>query len=450
MMCMLKKLMFLLLLGAGLLSCGQSTDQQISNITTPKQFPSSPRDYRPVQELPYLAWWKQFQDPELDRLIDTGLKTNMDIHIAMANLQQAQGELQQVKLSWIPNVQILGGYSTNPALGVPGGFYGIWPSYILNIMQLYTQQKRAQYQVQYHQAAIDGLRLTLIGQVAAAYFTLIAQLEQLKLLYELDRDLKSLIALSRKEINIGLKNDIDLAQLQSNERLIAAQIKPIKHNIVVSQNALRYLINENPGLIKSKNNFAQLDFTRFKPGSLPATVLGNRPDMKMAEYSLKAARAGIFVAYSDFFPVMQLDDFIGEAHLPDSTFEQATDAYVNWTINPNTLGKISVSKGVYNAKLAEYVKTVRLILKEADNAFSANKRMREQFLSYRHAQEDYQHKYKLQNGLLKSGLMSYKELLESKVYLDTLALSTNQAKLELAMSLVMLYQDLAGGYAYSD
>lgn len=136
--------------------------------------------------------------------------------------------------------------------------------------------------------------------------------------------------------------------------------------------------------------------------------------------------------------------------MPDSTFEQATDAYVNWTINPNTLGKISVSKGVYNAKLAEYVKTVRLILKEVDNAFSANKRMREQFLSYRHAQEDYQHKYKLQNGLLKSGLMSYKELLESKVYLDTLALSTNQAKLELAMSLVMLYQDLAGGYACSD
>ncbi|HEL8434116.1 TPA: TolC family protein, partial [Legionella pneumophila] len=52
--------------------------------------------------------------------------------------------------------------------------------------------------------------------------------------------------------------------------------------------------------------------------------------------------------------------------------------------------------------------------------------------------------------LLKSGLMSYKELLESKIYLDTLALSTNQAKLELAMSLVMLYQDLAGGYACSD
>lgn len=446
---MLKKLMFLLWMGAGLLSCGRSIDQQISNIVPPEQFPSSSKDYKPVKNLPYLAWWKQFHDPELDRLIGTGLKNNMDIQVAIGKLQQAQGELRQVKLSWIPYVQIFGGYSTNPALGIPGGFYGVWPNYALNIMQLYTQQKQAKYNVQYQQAAIEGVRLTLIGQVAAAYFTLIAQLEQLKLLEQLDRDLKSLIALSKKEIKIGLKNDIDLAQLLSNERLVAAQIKPVKHNIVVSQNALRYLINENPGLVRSKNNFAQMDLTRFKPGSLPATVLSNRPDMKMAYYALKAARTGIFVAYSNFFPVMQLDDFIGEAHLPDSTFEQSTDAYLNWTINPNTFGKVSASKGVYHTKVAEYVKTVRLILKEVDNAFSANKGMTEQFLSYWHAQEDYQHKYRLQSGLLKTGLMSYKELLESKIYLDNLALSTNQAKLELAMSLVMLYQDLAGGYAHS-
>lgn len=446
---MLKKLMLLLWMGAGLLSCGRSIDQQISNITPPEQFPSSSKDYKLVKKLPYLAWWKQFHDPELDRLIGTGLKNNMDIQVAIGKLQQAQGELRQVKLSWIPYVQIFGGYSTNPALGVPGGFYGVWPNYVLNIMQIYSQQKQAKYNVQYHQAAIEGMRLALIGQVAAAYFTLIAQLEQLKLLEQLDRDLKSLIALSEKEIKIGLKNDIDLTQLQSNERLIAAQIKPVKHNIVVSQNALRYLINENPGLVRSKNNFAQMNLTRFKPGSLPATVLSNRPDMKMAYYALKAARTGIFVAYSDFFPVMQLDDFIGEAHLPESTFEQATDAYLNWTINPNTLGKVSASKGIYHAKVAEYVKTVRLILKEVDDAFSANKRMNEQFLSYWHAQEDYQHKYRLQSGLLKTGLMSYKELLESKIYLDNLALSTNQAKLELAMSLVMLYQDLAGGYAHN-
>ncbi|CAM2926445.1 outer membrane efflux protein [Legionella steigerwaltii] len=443
---MFKKIMVLILLVVGLLSCNRHVEQQIS---LPSQFPSSTKDYKRVDDLPYVAWWQQFHDVELNQLIEAGLNNNMDIHIAIGNLQQAQGELQQVKLSWIPLVQIFAGYSTNPALGAPGGFIGVWPYYFLNIMKLYTQQKQATYNVQYRLAAIEGMRLTLIGQVASAYFTLIAQLEQLRLLQQLDNDLKSLIKLSKGEIKIGLENDITLAQLQSDEQLIAAQIKPILYNIVFSENALRYLINANPGKVKNKNNFAKIDFSRFKPGSLPATVLNNRPDLKMARYALKASHEGIKVAYSDFFPGLQLDDFLGEVHLPHSSFAQAVDAYALWTITPSSLGKIAASKGAYNARISDFIKTAKRILKEVDSDYAANKRMNEKFMAYLHAEKEYRHKYKLQQGLLKTGLISYKELLQSKIYLDNLALSTNQAKLELALSLVILYQDLAGGYAYS-
>lgn len=216
----------------------------------PSKFPSSTKAYKPVNNLPYTAWWQQFHDLELNQLIETGLKNNMDVHIAIGNVQQAQGELQQIKLSWIPTLKLFAGYSTNPALGVPGAFYGAWPYYVLNIMQLYTQQKQATYNLQVYQAAVEGVRLALIGQITSAYFTLSAQMEQLRLLQQLDKDLKSLIALSQQDIKIGLVNEIDLAQLQSDEQIIAAQIKPILHNIVFSENALRFLINEIPGRVK--------------------------------------------------------------------------------------------------------------------------------------------------------------------------------------------------------
>ncbi|ARB93754.1 TolC family protein [Legionella longbeachae] len=443
---MLKRISIFLLLIEIVTGCHRNVEQQVS--TPLKKFPSSTKAYKPVNNLPYTAWWKQFHDLELNQLIETGLKNNMDIHIAIGNVQQAQGELQQIKLSWIPTLKLFAGYSTNPALGIPGAFYGVWPYYVLNIMQLYTQQKQATYNLQVYQAAVDGMRLALIGQITTAYFTLIAQMEQLRLLQQLDNDLKSLIALSQQDIKIGLVNEIDLAQLQSDEQIIAAQIKPILHNIVFSENALRFLINEIPGRVKNNNNFATLDFTRFKPGSLPATVLNNRPDMKMAEYALKASRIKISVAYSNFFPALQLDDFLGEVSSPHSTFAQSVDTYVNWTIAPSVLGNVAASKGAYHAKVAEFEKTVKRILKEVDTDYSANKRMNEQFVAYAQAEEDYRRKYKLQQGLLKTGLISYKDLLQSKIYLDNLALTTNQAKLELAMSLVALYQDLAGGYAY--
>ena len=431
----------------GLLGCTKKTEHQVSAV--PQQFPSSSKDYKRVDNLPYLSWWQQFNDQELNLLIDLGLKNNNDIHIAIGNLQEAQGALQQVKLSWLPIVKTYAGYSTNPALGSPAGFYGIWPYYALNLMQLYTQQKQAKYYVELAEAAISGVRLLVIGQISASYFTLMAQLEQLRLVQQLDKDLKTLIALSKQDIDIGLSNQIDLAQLQADELQIAAQLGPIKHNIVVSENALRYLINADPGPIQSKNNFAQINFSRFRPGSIPAQVLNNRPDLKMAEFSLKAAKMDINIAYSNFFPSLQLDDFIGKAHLPNGFFVQTTDAYFNGNIALSTLGTISAAKGAYHVKIAEFIKTVKRILKEVDTDYSANKRMNEKYLTYLHATKDYKHKYKLQQGLLKTGLISYKDLVQSKIYLDNLALSTNQAKLELAMSLVVLYQDLAGGYAYN-
>lgn len=441
---MIIRLIFSLLVLGGLFSCTKKTEPLLK--TVPTQFPSSVKAYKPVKDIAYFAWWQQFNDKELDRLIDLGLKNNNDIHVAIGNLQQAQGVLQQVKLSWIPTIQTYAGYSTNPALGAPGGFYGIWPYYAINIMQLYSQQKQAKYRVNYAEAAISGMRLVVIGQISAAYFTLMAQLEQLRLIEQLDKDLKILITLSEQDIRIGLANHLDLAQLNADERQIAAHIQPIQHNIVLSENALRYLINENPGSVHTKNNFAQVNFSQFRPGSIPIDVLNNRPDMQMAEFDLKAANVGITIAYSNFFPLLQLDDFLGEVHLPTSLFAQTTDAYFNGSIAASTLGSIGTAKGTYHVKIAEFIKTAKRILKEVDTDYSANKRMNEYYLTYVRAESDYRHKYQLEQGLLNTGLISYKELIQSRIYLDNLALSTNQAKLELAMSLVVLYQDLAGGY----
>lgn len=429
----------------GLSNC--SNELKYQPLAIPNQFPSSTKSDRPLTNLPSFAWWQQFHDEELDRLMELGLHRNLDVQVAVGNLQQARGELLQVKLGWIPTIRLLAGYSTNPAFGIPGSFYGIWPYYALNIMKLYNQGKQATYNVQYYRAAIDGVRLAVIGQIAAAYFTLMSQREQERLLKQFNEDLQALITLSEQEIKIGLENEIVLAQLQSDERLIAAQIEPIRHNIVFSENALRFLINENPGRINDKNNFVTLDFTHFKPGSIPVSVLNNRPDMKMSVAALKVARVSEAVAWSDFFPAVQLDQFMGQVHLPHTRFAKMADAYVDWELIPSSLGKVAASKGMQQAKLAGLYKTIRQILREVDNDYSANKRMNAQFSAYARAEADYRHKYKLQKNLLRTGLISYKELLQSKIYLDSLALKTNQAKLELAMSLVALYQDLAGGYA---
>ena len=95
-----------------------------------------------------------------------------------------------------------------------------------------------------------------------------------------------------------------------------------------------------------------------------------------------------------------------------------------------------------------YIQTVRKILKDVDNDFSANRQYSNNYQSTQQSWKDLAEKYKLQQGLYQTGIMSYTQLLNAKIQLDNLALTVNQAKLQQAITVVNLYQDLAGGYKY--
>ena len=89
---------------------------------------------------------------------------------AQGNLEQAQGQLKAVELSWIPSLLFLGGYSNNPALGDPQGFYGLWPQYsMFNIFNTIAITKSAKLKVAAQEQAIAATKLVLIGQIANSY-----------------------------------------------------------------------------------------------------------------------------------------------------------------------------------------------------------------------------------------------------------------------------------------
>lgn len=449
----LKQLFVLLPLALGsLYGCSWLHEADLPQVSTPKQFNSQESSIN-IESLPYLAWWKQFNDDSLNTLIESGLKNNLDINIALSNLEQSRGQLKQVQLSWIPFVNLYAGYSSNPVLGDIGTFYGIWPQYTINIMGLIQNQKRAKYNLQMREAMVDGVRLTIIGQIASSYFSLIAETRQLELLSQLNIDLQQILDLGYKEVKIGLRDNIELDSIKSDQSLVQAQMEIVKHNIVLSNNALSYLLNNNPNVVKNSNNFANLDFTKFKPGDLPSNVLQNRPDLKVAEYALQATHSSVGVAYSNLFPALQLDKFFGRGsgdgiYGSPNNYVSLQDAYLNWGINPSTFGQIEASKGAYQSQVYEYIQTVRKILRDVDNSISANNRHTASYQKINEALFELQKKYKLQDGLYQTGIMAYPKLLKSKVEVDNLALTENQAKLSQALTLVNLYQELAGGYRY--
>lgn len=62
-------------------------------------------------------WWKQLQDPQLDRLITLALQRNHDIRIAQARLAESRAVLDEKELDQFPTVTLGGALRAQPVAG---------------------------------------------------------------------------------------------------------------------------------------------------------------------------------------------------------------------------------------------------------------------------------------------------------------------------------------------
>ncbi len=425
------------------------------NTGDPKEFPS--RDLLSLNEstnLPALSWWKSFNDQQLNNLMESALRNNNNIQNAIGNIIAAQGQLRQVQFAWIPTGSAAGGYQARSLAG-QGYYFSGTPSYSLNVFQQIRSQQYASANYQSVIAAKDTVRLSVISQIATGYFTLRGQDYQLQLQQQLVKDSGDLLALSKLEYADGLISLYQLQSYEQNYQSAAAQIPLIKNNIVASRNALRLLLNQNPGDIVRGKKFMDINSYGVIPTNLPSTVLRNRPDVVQAEQQLIGANANIGVATSTFFPSISLTGTGGTAASGLSgLFAPANDFWIEAAsvtmpiLNFGIYGQIEQAKGSYYAAYYNYLQVVRSAFAAVDNDLSAHQQltisMDEQIKAYNATALA----YKLAQDSYKEGLYSKPTLLQNAITMDNAAIVVEQSKLQQLGTIVQLYQDLGGGYAY--
>lgn len=406
-----------------------------------------------AESLAELKWWKQFDDPSLNQIIESALLNNNDIKIAMANLANAQGQLKQVQFGWIPNIPVVLGFSQMWAFNNPGYFLGLFPSYTLNIFSQIKAQEQAKHQLEVSKYATDSARLTVIGQAASSYFTLASQERQLQLTQELLKIYKEREIAYRKQFELGLADAKTVSNAASDVMQTEAQLSTLENNISVSQNALRYLTNQNPGKLDLLTSFDKLNANSIAPGSLPATVLANRPDVKAAEEQLKASNAGVGLAYSNLLPSIQLDDFVAATSPTASGIGNPMgmnmgEAYLNVPLlNPKAYGQIDSSKAQYSKDYYTYEQTVRKALRDVENDLSAHRLYAKRYDDFAHANLSLAQGCNNEIVQFQNGLSNYTAVLECQLGLQQAQIALTQSKLDKLLAIVVLYQDLGGGYA---
>lgn len=427
-------------------------------IKTPIKWKSQDKLSKVTDEnLPMLAWWEKFNDKELTCLIEKAVNRNNDIQAAIGRVVDAKGELSQIELSIIPSVTgLIAGYSsTNVDLFVPGYNSGFLPSYALNLFQYIRSTQWARAKVEVAAAAKDAVMLSVISQTAAGYFNYLGQNELYKQQKMLVSDTKELLILSKKQYTQGLISLYTLQQYEQEYEKANAQLPIYANNVVVSSNALKLLLNENPGKIGIKYKFMDLNSNGIIPTNLPSEVLLNRPDVRQAEQNLAGATANVGRVTSTFFPTISL---IGVAATSSNAlrnlFASGNDYWHNLTlltvplIDPEFLGQLKSAKGLRYAAFRDYIQVVRQAFKSVDNDLSAHQKYYDSFISQGKNFKSSDKAYVLAKASYKQGLYSYPTLLVNKINMDKAAIDLTKSKIAQLNTIVQLYQDLGGGYAY--
>jgi multidrug efflux system outer membrane protein len=414
-------------------------------------------------------WAQVFNEPELQELIRTALVNNYDVRIAAQHVLEAQAQVRITRAQQFPTVSV-GGTGVGADLGsralgsVASGFpsgaivdgsFNLSAAWNPDFWGLYRRQTEAQRAQMLSQVwSQRAVRMTLVQQVATAYFQLRSDDEQLEIAKQTLKARQQSVALTSTLVSGGSSPLSDLRQAEELEYTASARIPQIEEQIQQQENALRLLLGQNPGPVAHAAPNALAPVPQNLPVGLPSRLLERRPDILEAEEQLVAANANIGVARAQFFPQLSIS---GSGGVGGSTLSQIFDPAGRLIFGIGTLtqpifeggrlrGQLKLSEETKKEMVLNYQKTIATAFHDVSNALIAvNKQRdaREQQEKLVDAAED---AARLARVRYQGGATSYLEVLttDSNLFSDQLDLVS--AREGEAVSLVQLYQALGGGW----
>ena len=280
------------------------------------------------------AWREFFQDPMLQKLIETALQNNQDLKITLQELAIARSAITAKQAALLPSVTAnigagvskVGRYTAEgagnvgmemtPGHKIPTVIPDLSPSlqvdWTIDLWnKLNSGKKAAVERYLASEAGQRAIKSQLVADVAENYYLLLAldyKLSVMQQYISLQKDAVR-IAQIQKEADADTqlaveKFEAELAKAQADEYLL-------RQSIVETENNLNLLLGRFPQTIqRTKVDFLQLPMPTTAH-SLSTQLLLQRPDVIQAEHQLKAAKWDVETARKEFLPSFNISAAIG-------------------------------------------------------------------------------------------------------------------------------------------
>jgi NodT family efflux transporter outer membrane factor (OMF) lipoprotein len=449
-----------------LAGCAVGPDYVRPAIAVPAQFKENP-DWKPAQpsdQKPRAAWWRIFDDPQLDALAQQVAAANQSVQVAEANYRQAVALARQARAALFPVISASA--STTRSKGSSGtvASRSVAPTTFDSVdlatsweIDLWGGLRRSLESVQASARASAGdlaaTTLSLQGQLVTDYLSLRVADEQERLLTDaVDAYQKSLdLTRSRYKFGVAALSDVTLAQAQLEAT--RAQAIDVRIQRAQLEHAIAILIGKAPADFSIASQPYKLQFPAVPP-QLPASLLERRPDVAAAERRVAAANAQIGVAQAAFFPTLTLDASGGYS-APSSVSLFSIPARF-WSVGPTLADKLfdagarSAAKeqavAGWQAAAATYRETVLTALQSVEDSLAALRILGQEADVEAAAVEAAQQSLDLTLSQYKGGTVSYLNVITAQTTLLTSRQSALGIDGRRATATVQLIQALGGGW----
>ena len=412
-----------------------------------------------------LAWWEVYQDPTLQSLIREALTNNYDLRIAVARVEQASAVAMQARSQFVPSVDYNGVVSRgrNDLFGsaFPNGgsvansatatLNAFWEVDLWGRVRRLNESARAQFLAS--EEARRGVRLSLLSDVATAYFQLLELDQELAIAYRTTNSFGESLRIFSRRMEGGTASALESSRAEAALEDAASAVPQIRDRISSTENQICILLGRNPGPIERPNSLLAQRAPAI-PAGLPSALLERRPDLREADQQLHSANAQIGESVAEFFPRIGLTAFLGKVSPELSAF---TAGGANaWGIaaegtgplfeGGRLVGQYRQSKAARKEFELRYRLAVLTAFKEVSDALVSRQELAEVRDHQTHQVSSLETAVKISSERYVAGKASYYEVLEAQQQLFPAELNLARTQRDQLLIMITLYKALGGGW----
>jgi NodT family efflux transporter outer membrane factor (OMF) lipoprotein len=417
------------------------------------------------------AWWKLYDDPRLDELVQEALSANRTLASADANFAAARAVVSAAKVSQYPSTQVSAGglYGrdavTDEILELGGNRpQTIWlledilqSAYEVDLFgRVHRSIEVANANADSVAAARDSVRVVVAAETARGYAAVCALGEQLDVAYQSLAVVTHETEITEQRYAAGANSEYDVTRSQALVAQVRSSIPELKGERRAALFELTALLGRTPA--EAPNDLEACHtpprVTALIPVGDGSTLIKRRPDVRQAERRLAAATAEIGVVTADLYPTIRLVGLYGGAASEINQLD--TNIGLTWGVGPtiswsfpNMAGpraRVRQAKAEQVAALDSFDEVVLTALKEIEQALAYYSAALDNRQSLGEARDKVQAAYRMAHDQFLAGSISSLDLLTTEQLLVSVDAAVAASDAALIQDQIAVFKALGGGW----